>query len=492
MERVLIKAQGSLTYDTLRLSNKALEGLAITLVEFAEDVYNDIGIWHSVEQYNLQFFGTRLPFLLMPDDNAQLNPCDKYRIQHLLWGLFAEVNPQLILSPTHNDLQMIAELSSDFLEKRFAQIPRGSGIDSFLAQTNDYGWDIKKKLIWMGQHSYLFRESFINYVSDRGKEVEIPVIEDFICQQTTVWSGLGIIDVLAATQALSEEEISVLRHWYDRHTAYYRVIAIDGSELILKNLVSDESYTVRLAHDIKWEVGAGNVVFGSLLPWNREWFWSGTQTVLGLIPEDAVSDLISDYLKHVPLFAYRYSNELAIKAQESVKRQYNEFINYHGADFVLYPDGISFAADWQKRSRLQWESKPKEVISQAMEDYNLQNPWASMSFPSDLINCRDGVGVYYNSEEGEEYMTGMSHILSGLDKKGENMNEDEEEAIRSFICSESISPRFVWRLVQDYGPETISAAFLLRGKHDELNLEYLLRRYKGAYFRKRYPRITLS
>jgi hypothetical protein len=49
----LYKAQRSLVHDTLHLSSRQRETLAHILVEFAEDLYQDIGIWRSLEQYNL-------------------------------------------------------------------------------------------------------------------------------------------------------------------------------------------------------------------------------------------------------------------------------------------------------------------------------------------------------------------------------------------------------------------------------------------------------
>jgi hypothetical protein len=70
----LHKAQQSLTYDTLHLSNRERGVLAYILVKFAEDLYQDIGIWHSLEQYNLDFFGTRLPCVLQPDETMDAEP----------------------------------------------------------------------------------------------------------------------------------------------------------------------------------------------------------------------------------------------------------------------------------------------------------------------------------------------------------------------------------------------------------------------------------
>ena len=68
LTRFLTKAQRSLTYDTLHLSGRQRETLASLLVECAEDLSHDIGIWRSLEAYNRDFFGTPLPCVLQPDE----------------------------------------------------------------------------------------------------------------------------------------------------------------------------------------------------------------------------------------------------------------------------------------------------------------------------------------------------------------------------------------------------------------------------------------
>jgi len=82
LKRVLRRAQGSLVYD-IRLPNRKLEELASVLVEFAEDVHNDIGIWNSLERYNLEFFGTPLPLVLKPNEKMGQEAINRHRIQHL-------------------------------------------------------------------------------------------------------------------------------------------------------------------------------------------------------------------------------------------------------------------------------------------------------------------------------------------------------------------------------------------------------------------------
>jgi hypothetical protein len=99
LQRVLAKTQRSLRYNTLHLSDAKLEELAEVLVEFAEDVHNDIGIWNSLERHNTEFFDTPLPFVLQSKESIGKEAINEQRVQHLLWVLYSELNQQLILSP---------------------------------------------------------------------------------------------------------------------------------------------------------------------------------------------------------------------------------------------------------------------------------------------------------------------------------------------------------------------------------------------------------
>ena len=148
------KTQKDFHYDTLRLSADKIRDLSQTLVEFAEDVHNEIGIWDSLEQYNLEFFGTKLP--LTPgsaEEATDQAPINKHRIHYLLWNQYQLFDPDLILSPIHQDLIRFSEMVSDFLSDRFKNLPLGSGIKTFFYQPNEFGWDVKRKLIWLGKHS---------------------------------------------------------------------------------------------------------------------------------------------------------------------------------------------------------------------------------------------------------------------------------------------------------------------------------------------------
>jgi hypothetical protein len=488
--RRLAKAQKDLTHDTLRLARPDLETLAAILVEFAEDLHCGIGIWHSLERYNLEFFGTPLP--LVAEAGAILPPGEisAPRVRHLLWVLYAQMIPDLLIAPEHVDLIRLADVASDVLRARFAELPRDSGIEQFLGTPDDHGWEVKRKLIWLGTRSYLFRVPFERYVEEQDAEVSrIAVIDDFLCQQVTEWSGLGALEVLAGVLDLPPGRRTDLLSWSERHNAVYRVLSGNKDRIEVLNLINDRRYRVRMSLG-RNPFPRGSFVQGSLIPWGGEWCWSGEQKTFRSLDAATTARLKSDY-RGLPSIYYRYSPEDLERARGLVRRQYDEFVERHGEDWVAYPDGLAMAADWQKEARRKIAALPPAEREKLMARHGLETGSPRMDLPPDLLGATGGIGVYFNPEEGMEIIPSFDDLLAGLRKGSANLTPDEEGAIWGWFRSESISPGFVRRLAGIWGGESIGAAFLL-GKHEEgYLLEYLLRRYKGRFYRPRYPTLTL-
>ena len=489
VERFLVSAQRSLKYDTLRLQKTKLEELAHVLVEFAEDIRNEVGLWRSIEEHNIELFGTPLPLVQGLNEGEKQKGVSQPRIRHFLWVLYCELLPELIISPSHQDLCMLTDQIADFLRKRFASIPRESGVKMFLSEPNEFGWDVKTKLLWLGRHSYLLRHNFENYIEANGGTPEIPIIDDFVCQHATSWSGLGVTDILAATLPITEEERADLRSWYARHFAYFRVLRVTGPTMEVENIINGKVYLVRLREPAK-QFQFDQVILGSLVPWRGEWYWSGKQSILNKVSDDLIRELRDDFHKKSPAIAYRYCDDLAEKARERVGVHYREFVEYYGDDMVVYPDGLTMAADFQKRQRPRYESLSKEALANLIRKHNLPGASPRITLPPHLLEDSSGIGVYFNPEEGMEIMTGFHTIVEGFQKKGVNLSEDQENGIRSFISSASTSPGFVKKMIQQYGDESIASAFLIRGYQDKSYVDYLLHRYKGHFYRKRYPSIS--
>ncbi len=490
LTRFLTKTQRSLTFDTLRLASRQREALAHILVEFAEDLHQDIGIWSGLERYNLDFFGTKLPCIVSSEDKRDSDPVTPERVQYLLWTLYSELEPPLILAPHHQDLARLAALIAAFLHERFTHVQFDSGVKTFLSLPNTYGWDVKKKLIWLGQHSYLFRLSFANYVHAHGGTPDIPTIDDFICQETTCWSGLGVIDVLAALLDITDEHRATLRQWYERHAAYFRVVSVREPFLEVVNLLNEQPYTVRVEAEAS-KFQAGWLLYGSLVPWDGAWYWSGVQHGFATVTEEIIQRLRKEFPLKASHIVYRYCESLAEKARAIVNKHYQQFVDYYGKDLVRYPNGNSMAEDMRKFYRYQIESAPKDVIASALKKHDLSDSSPALALPPELLKSKNGIGVYFNPIEGQELMDGFNAIVSGLQKQGAHLTDDEAESIRALLYSEAISPQFVKTLVQEYGDASIASAFLILQDTAPYYLDYLLRRYKGHFYRHRYPSLTV-
>lgn len=196
---------------------------------------------------------------------------------------------------------------------------------------------------------------------------------------------------------------------------------------------------------------AGQLVFGSLVPWEGEWYWSGEQQLYQDVPAKVIQEIKQTFVQKMPTIAYRYCRPEAERARESVDRLYREFVAYHGDDLVIYSDGQAMAADLQELYRRHNEALTSEAAAGVRAKRNLSSLSPSASLPPELLEQEDGLAVYFNAAEGQEIMTGFNEVVSGLKKRGQDLTEDETEAIRALIDSDAISPDFVRRLVKEYG-----------------------------------------
>ena len=490
LTRFLTKAQRSLTYETLHLPSRKRETLASLLVEFAEDLSQDIGIWRSLEAYNRDFFGTPLPCVLQPGEEMDAEPITPERMQFLLWTLYAELEPGLILAPNHQDLERLALWMAEFLSARFARVRYDSGVKTFLTTPNQYGWDVKRKLVWFGQHSYLFRLPCAHYVSDHGGTADIPTLDDFLCQETTHWSGLGVIDILAATLDLTDDHRRDLGRWYERHMAYLRVVSLREPFMEVINLLNEQPYTIHMG-EIGGTFRVDDVVFGGLVPWDGVWYWSGVQQKYEHVTDEVIQQIKRDFPLQASQVVYRYCDALAEKARAFVQKHYQQFVQYYGTDLVSYPDGKAMAADMHKFHQYQFASAPQAEVEAFLKRHQLAASSPQVDWSPELLACDDGIGVYFNPEEGQEMMMSFDDVRSGFQKQGGDLTADESEMIRQFLYADAVSPQFVRKLVQDYGDASIAAAFLIPQANNKYYLEYLLRRYKGHFYRNRYPSLTI-
>ena len=373
----------------------------------------------------------------------------------------------------------------------FQAVPKDSGVKAFLQTSNAYGWDVKRKLIWLGSRSFMFRALFARYIDEEAHgRADIGHIDDFVCQECTRWSGLGAIDILAGVLDISNDDRNELRSWYERHAAFYKLLSVSNDTLRAVNLISGQPYQIRIdmkRHPFK----VGQFLFGSLVPWRGEWCWSGEQQLWQDASEVEVEDLRRTMKRNSPSIVCRYWKEYEAQVRRQASELHEKTMTYYGKDLIVYPDGLSMAADWEKELRWHWESKPQHEVNRVIEKHGLKKGRPEIELPKDLLEHQGGLGVFVNPDEGKEIVTGFTSLIAGLERKGGILTEDEQCAIRGFFAADAVSPRFVQRVLEEYGDESAKTAFLLRGDLPSYWLDYLLRRDKGHFYRKRYPSLSV-
>ena len=248
---------------------------------------------------------------------------------------------------------------------------------------------------------------------------------------------MGVIDLLAATLDITDDQRRDLLSWYERHMAYFRVVSLREPFMDVLNLLNEQPYTIHVGK-IDDQFRVQDLVFGSLVPWDGVWYWSGVQQKYAHVTDEMMQQIKRDFPLQASQVVYRYCPALAAQAREFLGKHYQQFVDYFGTDLVTYPDGKTMAEAMQQFYRYQSASAPKAEVEALLQRHHLSASSPQINWSPDLLACEDGIGVYFNPEEGQEMMRGFDDVCSGLQKRGNELTEDEAEGINeehARICS---------------------------------------------------------
>ncbi len=488
LARTLRKTARGFSGSNCRPPDQIWGGVSPVLIEWAEDIHNELGFWRAVEQYQRGCFGTPLPLVLAPGESGAVEGFDARRIRFLLWNLWPTFAPDTVLSPADPDLVHLSEAAAQFLSERFVRLPKDSGVGRLMAEPVEFGWDVKKKLVWLGSSSYLFRFEFSRALQGVHGEDEPMKVDEFLTRHCSCWSGLGASDVLVEALKLSENDSIDLKSWPERHMSMYRIVDMDESRgyvrrVFARNLVNHNNYTIRVERGLhECPFLPGRVAFGVLIPWRGEWCWSGAQRVGDETPETEDAKIREQTITALGEFVYRYCPEELARAREVAREMHKEFVILHGGDLAVFPNGR--AAEAAERTRLgRWRNAHTELFGLP------PGPGEKLNFPGVFVESSQSVAAFSSPVEGAEYAREFNLIQSGMAKKGTALSAEEANAVRGFVRAPEISPEFVQRVISESSPASIGAAFGILDYPLDTALQFLLRRHKGGYYRKRYPNL---
>lgn len=493
----LLAGIGSAVFE---LEYHEVDELELLMTELAEDLHTDAGLWRTFEEANLRLFASPLPLLWRPGD-APLARFDARRFQAFLHGVWRHLQPDAMVAMRHRGFERIAEAAATFFAEAWAGEPPRSPVAVFLDAEHRRGWDVKRKLVWLGTDSFLLRLACEDYLCEqdegKGEVDEIVLMDDFLAQECTTWAGLGALELLAARLDLTAAERADLLGWHARHAALYRVeqLAARGAQvetMRVTNLINERPYVVRMELPrAQCPFEAGQTVFGSLVPWRGEWYWSGAQRFLRTQGSDA-AEMRRQFIEKHHRIVYRYRSDLEAKAREFATEQHTAFVGHYGSDLAVFPDGLAMAAAEQGRMRRANEARAAvdEAARAAMVERDPDGAAPRMELPDHILRCRGGVAVFSHPVEGWDIMLDYDRLCAGLRCEAGELDDEQREVLQSFMESPSIGPDFVRRVVAQHGWRGLAELYYVPAD-EPLALEWLLRRFKGAYYRPRLPNLAL-
>jgi hypothetical protein len=238
----------------------------------------------------------------------------------------------------------------------------------------------------------------------------------------------------------------------------------------------------------------GSLVWGGLAPWRGEWYWSGTQRAYPNVSGSVIETLKRDFMRRNPRVIYRYCPDQAEIARKRSLEGCKENIARFGGPLATFPDGLAFAAAIEQAIRGPFNALTPSDKERIQEKHGLSPSGPKVRMPDPLVKSKHQIGVFFNPEGNMDIWEPFDELVSGLRNRVRPLPTEEARNTRGFVESESISPEFVRHMTAIYGEQSIRAAYLLSDEDGvgTYCLEYLLRRFKGELFKKRYPLLSIA
>jgi hypothetical protein len=133
----------------------------------------------------------------------------------------------------------------------------------------------------------------------------------------------------------------------------------------------------------------------------------------------------------------------------------------------------------------------KKIPKEKKKKYNLEDGIPPLDLPEPLLESPD-TAIFYVAGKGINFLTGFREFLGALEKKGQDLTENEEETIYGYVTESGVPYQLFLHLRKDYSFESVRCAFRIKEWNEERDMEFLLRRYKGRQYKEKFPHIKLA
>jgi hypothetical protein len=477
----ILEIEEEYNWGELILPNEDWIFLATNLVGLAEDLHTGIGIWDAYERYNIGLFQTPLPLTVPPGIDLPLGIIPE-RIAHYVWVLSKVTGFQDYIRPNHPELLELARDVSGFLNDRLADVPRDSGLQRLFSRPVQNAWDAMKLLVTLGAETYFFQPFYV-YAPKSVDITDPEYMDSFLLRESTDWSGAGVLDILADILDIEPERKDDIRRWRYRHTAVYIIGLVSNGSMKAFTILSEREYTIRFRGN-KNRIPAGNVVSGSLVEWDGEWYWWGSVMDFGKASPEKIPDIFAHLKKSGNTLLNGLGPEYLEQARNNNAMIQKVFLDLFGDNPVVFQNGLEL-----KKAYEEFVREVHRVVPLLHGDSggSSEGKKPSPTLENDIVEANDRIVLFHDSRDGVVVIKSYDRLVEVFGKKGNGLSSREARQVRSLFSRRSAGVEFIRKMVGWYGDGSVSAAFGITEPHKHPFLEYLLHRYKGEYFRKEYP-----
>ena len=403
------------------------------------------------------------------------------------------------------------------------------------------------------------KSSLSDFVLDAEDEIAV-ALESFSAEHSSRWakpslSGLNrsdlaidmfvtegkvadrpIVELFAQAQNLSAAERSQLTRWQGSFNGLFAVESIEPDSYVLMNWLTEKRYSVwpnsKLADEVFNRLAPGEIVLARLLPVaERQWTFSGPMTLLGKLGKPKLAVAIGNFRQWFPQQLYGDAPELQAAAWASVKQQYDDFVDFFGAekltlsgyelnkklqDYQAIATERSLAkagidSDKSLKTLVRESGASEEEIDEAIEaageeskaakvllnsDQSINMTVPKIKLPEELRRA-EAVTAIVHPRWGETFLTDYDRLETLLSQYSEHDEPDEDTVaaidrlVLKYLQDEkAILP--VWQqLAADWGP-ALEAALRRVLNQPELDIAQDLSGVLARYGKSLTPRMPES
>ncbi|MBW2136624.1 MAG: hypothetical protein JRH06_03605 [Deltaproteobacteria bacterium] len=363
--------------------------------------------------------------------------------------------------------------------------------------------DIKAALIAFSQRPE-FREDFEEALAKRFGKPERPdsdhewvTFQDWFVLEYELEKGETVATrfVEYYSDFMSDDVRRLVLGWGSPIEGLFEVKGRKNNGFLMKNLVNEREYYVfPTASMTSFDVKAGDFLSARIVPAKGFHIFSGSTNIIESDGSEAqrakIYETAIDIQMRYPAQAFKDNEEKLKKSRESVRRQYEDFVNCFGSDEV-FGTGREILNEYQRfLDYVIFRKKDPETglpIATAYEK-KTGRPYRpiTVGLPEAVLNSQD-VGMLCDPVEGISFLIQYRHFIDVFQHPERHIGKEEtKDLVLDYLESDSISDVPFRRVAKKF-PGNFSRVIAYYGDQEGFfsrNIEDLMMEFKPNSFDK--------